>query len=97
MTKIEFFIVTTKNPCKAELELLKVELCELFGGLTVSAPARGYWLDNKKLDSDNVEIWLIYTDKNVTSGTIRQFAEQFKAICEQKVQLVVINDQPNFI
>lgn len=110
MVKLEIYVVTTnlkQNPktfhveglreAREALEQLKVELCKQFGGLTESATAQGYWLDNGKLVRDDVIVWTIYSTTVITPSTIFKYAESLRKICSQEVQLFVINDKPYFI
>jgi hypothetical protein len=98
--KLEIYVVTTEISLKCErdaLELLKIRLCEQFGGLTESATAKGYWLDNGKLVTDVVTVWTILSATVITESSIRNVIEAIKRICRQKSQLITINDKPYFV
>lgn len=99
MVKIEIYVVTTPNNDKAKLELeqLKVELCNEFGGLTVVPNCTGYWQNNGKLDYDDVEIWTILSATVITASAILKYAERLKVLCSQKSQLFTVNNFPYFV
>jgi hypothetical protein len=97
MAKYELYVVTTKNPDPSELESLKVQLSEKFGGLTVIDNAKGYWLNNGELVKDKTEIWIILSSTVSPPSYFIDFGEKLKALCKQKVQLVVVNGQPYYV
>lgn len=98
--KLEIYVVTTNISLKCErdaLEQLKVKLCEQFGGLTVIPNCTGYWLSNKKLITDNVQIWEIVSLTVITTQDVMPFAYKLAEICKQEVQLIVINGMPYYV
>ena len=99
--KVELYVVTSllsKTEPNPELEQLKGELCNKFGGLTVIDNCTGYWLNqNKVLEYDNVQIWRILTNEVITAKTMMQYAERLKSVCKQKVQLFTIGDMPYYV
>jgi hypothetical protein len=80
-----------------KLEALKVQLCKQFGGLTESATAKGYWLNNGKLIHDDVTVWTIFSTTDVKTSDVENIGETVRKICSQEVQLIVINDKPTFL
>lgn len=96
--KLELYVVLTKNPDKAQLNQIKVRLCEKYGGLTVMGNCHGLWLNHMgNLDSDKVEIWRVITDKIVLPSEAITIGEQLKAICAQESQMLTINDHAYFV
>jgi hypothetical protein len=102
MARYEIYVVTSqlsKTEPTEELEELKGKLCEKYGGLTVIPNCTGYWLnDNKILEYDNVEIWVIFTNSSViTAKEFIEYGEQLKQICNQKSQMITVNGNPYFV
>lgn len=101
MVEIKIYVVTTnlsKTEPTPELEQLKGQLCNAFGGLTVINNCEGYWLNNNKiLEYDNVQIWEILSSTVVSPQQIMKYGEDIKRITSQKSQLITINGHPYFV
>jgi hypothetical protein len=103
MAKYEIYVVTTEIEgmeginARNQLNQLKVELSNKFGGYTIFHNCEGGWTDNGQLCVDKVEVWRILTDEIVTAKEIMKFAETIKTITKQKSQLVTVNDKQYFI
>lgn len=105
--KIEIFVVITElkgdNKLIECLKLydLKKQLIELFNGLTEFKESKGYWLnDDKVVITDNVKLWLIYTDidnylHNKTK--FQNIIKEIKELTKQKTQAVAIDNDMKFI
>lgn len=97
MARYEIFVVTTEHPNVEQLEALRVELSNKFGGVTVVPNCRGYWVGNEKLYVDCTEIWLILSSTVIPVSAIMDYAERLKKLCNQQSQLFAINNQPYFV
>jgi len=109
--KIEIFIVKTEieklEQSERENALLwlnsrKETLINLFSGLTVVPDCLGYWVNEKReIETDKVEIWLIYTDKALNSGfyfaTLTHLLKSIKRITKQQSQAYAINEKMLFV
>lgn len=109
--KIEIFVVKTEieklEQAKRENALLwlnsrKETIINLFSGLTVVSDCVGYWLNDKKeIEKDNVEIWIIYTEKALDSGfylsTLTHLLKSIKRITKQQSQAYAIDNKMFFV
>lgn len=79
---------------RAEWKLINVRnlLIKAFGGLTVIQNAIGFWINESgAIETDNAEMWLIYTNLKNTKSIIEAFAKQIKKITAQDSQAFGIN------
>jgi len=99
MTEIKIFVVKTElqnnNANLSVLEWLKLETVKAFGGLTVLADNKGYWLDNStnKLCIDQTDIWLIETSDLLTKNLeikLEAINLSIKTVTKQLAQLYTI-------
>lgn len=90
------------------LEALKLELINLFQGLTIIPNIQGYWIDsnNNSVCVDHNEIWQILTDKDLRQIENKYIAnhalriiEAIKITTKQKSQLYTVkrDTEINFI
>ena len=99
MTQIKIYVVHENN---YNLDGLKYQLCEIFGGLTKYPNLKGLWINtnNATLVCDIVTVWEIWTNKtieqiNVTS--LKAICQSIKQITKQDSQLYTINNDSFFI
>jgi len=108
--RIEIFVVRSEKENKDNLGIAKGALIRLFGGLTIIPNCVGYWLnENKEIEADSVEIWLIYADfpeadtesnaifKRTTMNTFLTILELIKEATRQKSQAYALNNKIYFI
>lgn len=100
--KLEIFVVTTKlkEIGKAELEMWRTDLTKLFNGITIIPNCSGLWLnDNKQIEKDNLEIWLIYTTKEqyfINETVFLLTLRAIKSLTQQKTQAYAIDNTIKF-
>jgi len=115
--ELKVFVVETElkklngeQSIKAYFKLLKLQtdLIKLFNGLTELKNVVGYWINDKGLiESDNVSLWLIYTDKTelINNESVllwdvwNKFTliiEEIKALTMQKTQMYTVNEKAKF-
>lgn len=108
--RIEIFVVRSEKENKDRLGIAKGALIRLFGGLTVIPKCQGYWLnENKEIEADSVEIWLIYADfpeadtkanaifKQTKMNAFLSILELIKDATRQKSQAYALNDKIYFL
>jgi hypothetical protein len=96
--RIEIFVVKTEinrlvypEETTTSLEVIKSEIVHEFGGMTKIPHCKGYWEEPTKFHTDDVEIWLIYTNSKDAREIIESFAKRIKNLTYQKEQAFAID------
>jgi len=96
--RIEIFVVTTEidektdsNLERLELNVVRTEIIHEFGGLTEIPNCLGYWENNFQIYTDNVKLWLIYTNSSDAREIIEAYAKRIKKLTYQKEQAFTID------
>jgi len=102
------FYSIPENKLLEHLEVEKRELARLFGGLTVIPNCSGLFDSEIGLESDKVEIWLIYANKTERleyqtvlpkdlETSLLYILKLIKGITDQKSQAYAIDNEIHFI
>lgn len=110
MAKYEIYVVTSgiakdltymtfeEKQAFEQLEDLRLQLIQKFGGMTVIENTKGYWINEKgELIKDIVDIWVILTNAVITPKEMMWYGEKLRQICKQESQLISCNGTPYFI